>query len=597
MAEVVLGHICEDQIICSICLEIFTRPVSTPCGHSFCTACIEEFWNQREFYTCPLCEKVFEKKPELCVNRVLAEIIDNFKETSLISSQENYAGPGEIECDFCIQRRFRAVKSCLTCLASYCEAHVRPHYEGAAWKSHKLVNPSKNLQKELCPKHQKAMELFCQTDQEYICLLCMMDEHKTHDAVTLDTKRAEMQCQIETTQEKILQRIQERQKKIEELKQVMLRIKKFAGTEIWESEKIFTELISSIEKSCDRFTAFIRDQERTVLKKTEELVHQYEAEINEMKKKKLELADVLKTDNHLHFLKNCTTLCIPDEDKKLSNISVCMTSPSSALRKELSEFKNYAKEPFNLEFIQIIQTGSEDEPHNHRSTEPKTTEEIKKCKQELGAQYISDFKTADKMKKGTEDELESMQPPEPKSRDDFLKYLCHLKMDQKTAHRRLCISDDDKKATLKGNGLPCSDHPESFDCYCQVLCQEGLYGGRFYWEVEWSGEETTIGVAYKNIQRKGNGGKCALGFNNTSWSLFYSDSCYSAWHNNRVTPVTASRCSRIGVYLDWPEGTLSFYSVSKTMTHLHTFKTNYTEPLYPAFGVGSRLEICSLKDE
>lgn len=133
---------------------------------------------------------------------------------------------------------------------------------------------------------------------------------------------------------------------------------------------------------------------------------------------------------------------------------------------------------------------------------------------------------------------------------------------------------------------PYPDHPDRFDFYLQVLCREGL-SGRCYWETEWDGV-AAIALAYKRIARKGGGPSPTFGHNQDSWRLYCGDSRFSVWHGGMSTDVQApSPCSnRVGVYLDWPAGTLSFYSVSsetQILTHLHTFNSMFSEPLYAGF--------------
>uniref|UniRef100_A0A673Y392 B30.2/SPRY domain-containing protein n=1 Tax=Salmo trutta TaxID=8032 RepID=A0A673Y392_SALTR len=165
------------------------------------------------------------------------------------------------------------------------------------------------------------------------------------------------------------------------------------------------------------------------------------------------------------------------------------------------------------------------------------------------------------------------------------KYVCDLTLDLNTVDRRLSLSEENRKVTWREK-QPYPDHPERFEGYRQVLCREGLTG-RCYWEVEWSGG-ADIGVTYKGINRRGGGDDCCLGYNDKSWSLFCSDNSNSACHNNNTTiiDVSSSRSHRVGVYLDWPAGTLSFYRASSdTLTHLITFTSTFTEPLYPGFRV------------
>ncbi|KAM9471357.1 stonustoxin subunit beta-like [Salvelinus alpinus] len=167
------------------------------------------------------------------------------------------------------------------------------------------------------------------------------------------------------------------------------------------------------------------------------------------------------------------------------------------------------------------------------------------------------------------------------------KYVCDLTLDLNTVNRRLSLSEENRKVTWRREVQPYPDHPERFEVWEQVLCREGLTG-RCYWEVEWSGRGADIGVTYKGISSRGGVDDCWLGWNDKSWSLRCFDNSYSACHNNNRTTidVPSSSSHRVGVYLDWSAGTLSFYRASSdTLTHLYTFTSTFTEPLYPGFGV------------
>ncbi|XP_070297786.1 stonustoxin subunit beta-like [Salvelinus sp. IW2-2015] len=176
---------------------------------------------------------------------------------------------------------------------------------------------------------------------------------------------------------------------------------------------------------------------------------------------------------------------------------------------------------------------------------------------------------------------------------------CDLTLDPNTVNRFLSLSEENIKVTCRREEQPYPDHPERFEGWKQVLCREGLTG-RCYWEVEWSGGLADIGVTYKGISRSGEGNDCVIGSNDKSWSLFCSDKSYNARHNNAHTTidVLSSSSHRVGVYLDWPAGTLSFYRVSSdTLTHLYTFHTTFTEPLYPGFrvyDVNSSVSLCQV---
>ncbi|KAM8772104.1 NACHT, LRR and PYD domains-containing protein 3-like [Acanthopagrus schlegelii] len=171
------------------------------------------------------------------------------------------------------------------------------------------------------------------------------------------------------------------------------------------------------------------------------------------------------------------------------------------------------------------------------------------------------------------------------------KYVCELTVDTNTVNTNLKLSDNNRKVTYVSEEQPYPDHPERFDCP-QLLCRTGLTG-RCYWEVEWRGE-VDISVSYRGISRRGGRDDSLFGRNNQSWSLNCSDDgSYCVWHNNRRTDLSSSSSffssssvsHRVAVYVDCPAVTLSFYRVSDSLIHLHTFNTTFTQPLYPGFGV------------
>ncbi|XP_072566844.1 stonustoxin subunit beta-like, partial [Paramormyrops kingsleyae] len=174
---------------------------------------------------------------------------------------------------------------------------------------------------------------------------------------------------------------------------------------------------------------------------------------------------------------------------------------------------------------------------------------------------------------------------------------CQLTLDPNTAYRDLSLSEGNRKVT-RGEKQPYPDHTERFDCLVQVLCRESLTG-RCYWEAEWSGNGAWIGVTYKRIKRKGRSADCRLGANDKSWMLRCSPDSYSVWHNNKQTviPIKPSGSHRVGVYLDWAAGTLSFYRVSSDgLTLLCSFTSSFTEPLCPGIHVyyNSSVSLCML---
>uniref|UniRef100_A0A4W5Q7P9 FinTRIM family, member 11 n=1 Tax=Hucho hucho TaxID=62062 RepID=A0A4W5Q7P9_9TELE len=175
--------------------------------------------------------------------------------------------------------------------------------------------------------------------------------------------------------------------------------------------------------------------------------------------------------------------------------------------------------------------------------------------------------------------------PEPNTREEFLKYSCQLTLDPNTANRYLRLSEGNRKVTRSENAESYLHHPDRFNFYCQLLCKEAL-SGTCYWEVERSGSKCKVAVSYKGICRRGDGVDVSFGRNYQSWTLVCDPSICSFRHNNISTDIPTPCSSRVGVHLDHKAGTLSFYSVSDTMTLLHRVQTTFTQPLYPGFWVG-----------
>ncbi|XP_061095173.1 tripartite motif-containing protein 16-like isoform X3 [Conger conger] len=549
------GLLDQDQFSCSICLDLLKDPVTIPCGHSYCMGCIKGCWDQDDHtgvYSCPQCRETFTPRPVLRKNTMLAEVVEKLKKTGIQAAPlaHCYAGPGDVACDICTGRKRKAIKSCLVCLASYCETHLKLHNELHPGNTHNVINATGCLQDNICHQHKKLLEVYCRTDQQCICYLCTMDEHRGHDTVSAAAERTEKQKQLGTTQSKFQQRIQEREKELQDLRQAVHSLKSSAQAAVEDSERIFTEMIRSIERRCSEVKELIRDQEKAEVSRAEGLLERLEQEIAELRRRDAELEQLSHTEDHIHFLQSCQSLCVPPGPGDLPSITVSPHISFEAVRKSVSELKERLEDVCKGELLKISESGS--------------TGEIKW------------------------NEVHTVE--------DFLQYACQLTLDPNTAYKKLRLSEGNREVTRVRKIQSYPYHPERFDSWKQVLCREGL-SGRCYWEAEWSGEEVDIAVTYKDISRKGKGDDASLGCNNKSWALRCSPSSYSFWHNNEETEIPVPSSTKIGVYLDHRAGTLSFYSVSDTMTLLHRVQTTFTQPLYPGFWFysgASSVKLCDL---
>ncbi|TKS79971.1 Tripartite motif-containing protein 16 [Collichthys lucidus] len=549
----------RETFSCPICLDLLKDPVAIPCGHSYCMNCIQNFWDgedKKRIHSCPQCRQTFTPRPILMKNTMLAALVEELKKTGLQAAPADhcYAGPEDVACDVCTERKLKALKSCLVCLVSYCEKHLQPHFESSAFEKHKLVEPSKKLQENICSRHDEVMKIFCRTDQQCICYLCSMDEHKGHETVSAAAERAKRQRELEVSRQNIQQRIQDREKDVKELQQEVEAINGSADKAVEDSEKIFTELIRLMEKRRSDVKQQVRSQQKTEVGRVKELQEKLEQEITELKRKDADLKKLSHTEDHNQFLQKLSQL---SQTTDLSSIDIRPLRYFEDVTAAVSELRDKLQDVLRDQWTNISLTVTEVDV---LLSEPKT---------------------------------------EPKTRAEFLKYSRNLTLDPNTANTNLLLSEGNRKATLMEQPQSYSSHPDRFTSrYHQVLSRERLTG-RCYWEVECGGRGVGIAVTYKDISRAGKSDACVFGGNDKSWRLDCNQNSYTFWYNNKSTPVSGPLSSRVGVYLDHSAGILSFYSVSETMTLLHRVQTTFTQPLYAgpwlSWSVGNTAELCKVK--
>ncbi|XP_008395132.1 tripartite motif-containing protein 16-like [Poecilia reticulata] len=535
----------QETFSCPICLDLLSDPVTIPCGHSYCMSCIKTHWDaedQRRIHSCPQCRETFIPRPGLKKNTMFAAIVEQLKNTRLPAAPADhcYAGPEDVACDSCTGRKLKARKSCLVCLASFCENHLQPHYDSAAFKKHKLVEPSNNVQENICSKHDKLLEIFCRTDQKCICYLCTMDEHRDHDTVSAAAERTERQRELEERRGNIQQRIQDQEKDVKLLQQEVEAINHSADKTVEDSEKIFTQLIHLLQKRSSDVKQQIRSQQETEVSRVKDVQEKLEQEISELKRKDAELEQLSHTEDHSQFLLNYPSLPALRESTHSSSINIRplrhfedVTAAVSELRDKLQDVLRDSWTNISLMVTEVDVLLSE---------------------------------------------------PEPKSRAGFLKYSCEITLDPNSTHTQLGLSEGNRKVTRMDQHQLYSRHPDRFTNYSQVLSRESLTG-RCYWELEWTGS-VCVAVAYKSISRAGGELECRFGRNDKSWALDCQEKGFKFVHKSIWTSIPGPVPSRLGVYLDLRAGLLSFYCVSETMTLIHRVQTRFTEPLHAGLGVG-----------
>ncbi|XP_047241045.1 tripartite motif-containing protein 16-like [Girardinichthys multiradiatus] len=510
---------------CSICLDLLKDPVTIPCGHSYCMNCIKDYWDredQRRIHSCPQCRQTSKLRPVLVKNIMLAELVEDLKKTGLQAAPADhcYAGPEDVACDVCTGRKMKAVKSCLVCLVSYCEKHLQHHYQVPALKKHKLFNPSKKLQENICTHHDQVMKI-------------LLNEFET---VSAAAERTEKQKELQVSRQQIQQRIQDQEKDLKLLQQEVETINVSADKAVEDSEKIFTEMIHLIQKRSSDVKQQIRSQQETEVSRVKDLQEKLEQKITELKRKDAELEQLSNTEDHNQFLHNYPSLSALSESTHSSSINIRPLRYFEDVTAAVSELRDKLQD------------------------------------------ILRDTWTNISLRVRKEKVLLAEPEPEPRTRAEFLKYSHEITLDPNTAHLHLLLSKD-RKVTFMKKAQSYPDHPERFTFYDQVLSIQSLTG-RCYWEVEFRCEAIYVSVAFKDISRDGTSDECMFGFNDKSWVLRCYTKGYTFLHNRVKTPVSGPVSSRVGVYLDHRAGILSFYSVSRTMTLLHRVQTTFTQPLH-----------------
>ncbi|KAM4601967.1 E3 ubiquitin/ISG15 ligase TRIM25 isoform 2-T2 [Polymixia lowei] len=803
----------EEQFNCPVCLDLPNDPVTIPCGHSYCMGCIKDYWSKDDpkgAYSCPQCRQTFCPKPTLSRNTMLAEAVEQLRKgarmsdvrdsirsahrgaaASSSSSKSKSKGSGRlpsstVPCDMCRGEQRAAVKSCLVCMSSYCEAHLKPHQTQAALKQHELIAPTGQLAEKICTQHKYLQEFYCRQCKVFICWLCTSNQHKDHESVSTKAERMERQKVLSEMQTENHQKLKDRQQELKDMKKMMETMKRSADRVHGDMEQVLSELQRSVERLEELLEEVLEQVGQEKMAQAQEVVDDLEAEVKVLKKRGVEMKNLASCEDHIHYLQTCEALCSPLETGDLPSVHANPEASLEPVREAVLDLRERVEDLCNQELgkitkqvndttlftlgdsanrseqkgggifklfsglgsrntnsrsqastpsvsagvrgperrgigvgVRVRDVRSRDTPRDRGNTSPPRPRDRQRREERESARETrsrpsptpsrresrSLWNQPDQNQNQThpaattapspaalsvpapapapapapipavvpaptpsptpapastggfsrmasisslfrshrrgnpqatpvgnppsgggnswgigvlpesptevnpglfldspthtlpnhtpafpalrEINIDSIQAPEPRTREEFLLCSVNLTLDPNTAHRRLALSEGNTKATLQGAAQPYPDTPQRFDGWTQVLCQSPLYAQRCYWEVEWRGRGSSVGVSYGALKRKGSDARAGLGYNAQSWSLELSDICCSAMHDNEKRDIPVTYSPRLGVFLDLSAGTLAFYSVAESMTHLHTFRANFTQPLYAAFGVGS----------
>ncbi|CAL8395005.1 unnamed protein product [Gadus morhua 'NCC'] len=506
----------EENFSCSICLDVFSSPVTTPCGHNFCRTCITKFWDEQVKYKCPVCNELFNTRPDLRVNILFSEMVDRFG-TSLRVKEQPCVEPAEVPCDVCTGTQLKAVKSCLVCLISYCQTHLEPHHRVAGLKKHRLVEPMDRLDDRMCKKHDRLLELFCQTEQVCVCQFCTETDHKSHPVVPLKEEYEVKTAQLGKIEAEVKQLIQERQKNIQEIKDTVKRSKADADREIADGVQVLTALIRCIEKCQDDLNQTVKEKLKSTEKQAEDLIKELEQEIEDLTNRSSEVKQLSHTEDHLHFLQAFRSLKDPPPTRDWTTVEVHPPSYAGTLRRSLDQLE----ETLNME-----------------------------------------------MEKLHDAELKRVQ-----------QYEVDVTLDPDTAYPKLILSKDGKQVHDGGVRKVLPDNPKRFTQCLSVLTRQSFSSGRFYFEVQVKDKTVWwLGVARESIDRKaGTVWTPETGY----WTLWCYNNGLVFNDDPDVRVPLRAELQKVGVFVDYDEGLLSFYDVEARVHIYSATGCTFSEPLYP----------------
>ncbi|XP_049422537.1 E3 ubiquitin-protein ligase TRIM39-like isoform X1 [Epinephelus fuscoguttatus] len=582
----------EEQLLCSICLDAFNEPVSTPCGHNYCKSCITGYWASTDLIHCPLCKKKFRKRPQLQVNTEFRDMVEQFNNMKVRGEDDIPAKPGEVPCDICLEPKRKAQKTCLVCLASYCQTHLEPHQRVPTLKKHQLIGPVSNLEDRVCKKHDKMFEFFCYADQACICSMCLKDGHATHEAVPLEHAFRERKAQVDYMMSEIKVMENTKSRSIKEIEYLVEQNKRRSEKEIADISDIFTALLVSLQRSQAELIEVIQEKQKAARKEAEDHLTKLEQEVAELRRKRFEVEQLLQTDDHFSLLQSWLSLShtegifdplshsIPPSTPDFSDMN--QQSYVGMVKKAVAQMEKIASNEMEMLIHEVRLSDGCEATEQPDAVEERTTDEFVR---------------------------EVWTPPQDKL---MMIQQCHavdVTLDSYMAHSSLVVSKDGKQLRF-GEGLL---HFFTSLFWARpagqplVLGKEGFSSGRFYYEVQVSGSKGwVLGVVKEPIIKE-------KGFTPTlkdgGWTLCgvyneFKEECFA--NSDRSSLVyLGQRPQTVGVFVDYEKGEISFYDVdARTLIHSQTgcafienpsaFKaflhymtgtsSNNRRKLYPVFG-------------
>uniref|UniRef100_A0A3Q3LLR9 Tripartite motif containing 25, like n=1 Tax=Mastacembelus armatus TaxID=205130 RepID=A0A3Q3LLR9_9TELE len=367
----------EEQFNCPVCLDLPNDPVTIPCGHSYCMACIKDFWSKDDpkgIYSCPQCRQTFCPKPSLSRNTMLAEAVEQLRKgalksdvrdsmrsargvTSSSSKAKGKLSLSAVLCDMCKGEQRAAVKSCLVCMSSYCEAHLKPHQTQKALKPHELIAPTANLAEKICTQHKYLQEFFCRQCKVFVCWLCTSNQHKGHECVSTKAERLEKQKVLSEMQAANQQRLKDREQELKDMKKMMEGVKQSSDKVHDDTEQVLLDLQRSVEHLQELLEEVLDQASLEKMGQAQEVTDNLEAEIKELKRRDTEMKDLAHCEDHIHYLQTYESMCNPLESGDLPPVVVNLEASFDPVKITILDLRERVEDLCNKELGKITKQG------------------------------------------------------------------------------------------------------------------------------------------------------------------------------------------------------------------------------------------------
>ncbi|XP_042278478.1 nuclear factor 7, brain-like [Thunnus maccoyii] len=193
----------ESFLTCHVCSETFRDPVSLTCNHSFCSSCLQKFWEQAENKNCPICKRKSSKEHP-GVNLTLKELADSFAGRKKVGSSETEEG------------------------------------------KKKLI--------VVCSKHHEEPKLFCKDEQRAVCPVCEVSLHQSHKVVPVEQAVSDLKDQLKSD----LKSLKDKRNKYKQVEETYNEVIQHSKKQLLSTEK-------QIRAEFNKLHQFLKEEEESRL--------------------------------------------------------------------------------------------------------------------------------------------------------------------------------------------------------------------------------------------------------------------------------------------------------------------------------------------